>query len=69
MCNIGNRPTIGGGDDRIEVNIFLSKSLDLYSKEITIIFIEYLRNEKNFSSIDGLKAQLEIDKKRCLKIN
>ena len=69
MCNIGNRPTVSGTDNRIEVNIFLSESLDLYSKEITLIFREYLRNEKNFSSMDELKAQLKIDKRRCLEIN
>ena len=69
MCNIGNRPTVNGTDFRIEVNIFSDIFLDLYSKEITLIFKEYLRNEKNFSSIDELKTQLKIDKKRCLEIN
>ena len=69
MCNIGNRPTVNGTDYRIEVNIFSDKILDLYSKEITLIFKKYLRNERKFSSIDELKAQLKIDKKRCLEIN
>ena len=69
MCNIGNRPTVNGSDDRIEVNIFSNENLNLYSKVITLIFKEYLRSEKKFSSIDELKAQLKIDKKRCLEIN
>ncbi len=69
MCNIGNRPTVNGTDCRIEVNIFSDKNLDLFSKEITLIFKKYLRNEKKFSSIDELKAQLKIDKKRCLELN
>jgi riboflavin kinase/FMN adenylyltransferase len=69
MCNIGNRPTVNGTDSRIEVNIFSDIFLDLYSKAITLIFNEYLRNEKNFSSIDELKTQIKIDKKRCLEIN
>jgi riboflavin kinase/FMN adenylyltransferase len=69
MCNIGNRPTVNGTDCRIEVNIFSDNFLDLYSKEITLIFKEYLRNEKNFSSINELKTQLKVDKKRCLEIN
>ena len=68
MCNIGNRPTVNGTNSRIEVNIFSNENLDLYSKEITVIFKEYLRNEKKFSSIDELKAQLRKDKKRCLEI-
>lgn len=69
MCNIGFRPTVNGTSNRIEVNIFSSESLSLYSKEITVIFKEYLRNEKNFSSIDELKLQLDKDKKSCLKLN
>jgi riboflavin kinase/FMN adenylyltransferase len=69
MCNIGNRPTVDGTNNRIEVNIFSNGNADLYSKEVTVIFKEYLRNEKKFSSIDKLKAQLKIDKKRCLELN
>ena len=68
MCNIGNRPTVNGTNSRIEVNIFSNENLDLYSKEITVIFKEYLRNEKKFSSIDELIAQIRKDKKRCLEI-
>jgi len=68
MCNVGKRPTINGTDNRIEVNVFTHKNLNLYSKIITIIFKGYLRNEKKFSSIDELKAQLRKDKKRCLEI-
>ena len=69
MCNIGNRPTINGANNRIEINIFSKENLDLYSKEITVVFKEYLRNEKMFSSIDKLKFQLGKDKKRCLELN
>ena len=69
MCNIGNRPTVNGTNNSIEVNIFSKENLDLYSKEITVIFKGYLRNEKRFSSIDKLKLQLGIDKTRCLELN
>ncbi len=69
MCNIGNRPTVNGTDNRVEVNIFSKENLDIYSKEITVVFKEYLRNEKTFSSIDKLKLQLGKDKIRCLELN
>ncbi len=69
MCNIGNRPTVNGTNNRVEVNIFSKENLDLYSKEITVVFKEYLRNEKTFSSIDKLKLQLGKDKIRCLELN
>lgn len=69
MCNIGNRPTVNGKNNRIEVNIFSDHDLKLYSKEVKVIFKEYLRDEKSFHSIDKLKLQLEKDKKCCLKLN
>jgi len=69
MCNIGCRPTVSGKNNRIEVNIFSNDDLDLYSKEIKVIFKEYLRDEKKFSSIDKLRLQLDKDKKCCLKLN
>lgn len=69
MCNIGKRPTVNGLKDRVEVNIFSEENLNLYTKEMTVIFKEYLRKEKRFSSIEKLKLQLDKDKKRCLELN
>ncbi|MEY2921754.1 MAG: Riboflavin biosynthesis protein RibF [Bacteroidota bacterium] len=64
MMNIGNRPTVDGKNQTIEVNYFdLDK--DLYNQEITIEIIDFIRIEQKFESIDALKNQLEKDKIFC----
>jgi riboflavin kinase/FMN adenylyltransferase len=61
MLNIGNRPTIGGDHKTIEVNIF-DFNEDIYESEISIEFVDLIRKEIKFSSLDALKEQLKIDK-------
>ena len=41
---------------------------DLYGKEVTLEFLQKLRDEKKFSSVDDLIEQLENDKKTCIAI-
>ena len=68
MLNIGNRPTIGGEDKTIEVNIF-DFDEDIYDSEISVEFIDLIRREEKFNSVDELKAQLQRDEaavKACL---
>ena len=61
MMNIGNRPTVNGINETIEVNIFDFDS-DIYNSSITIYLIERIRDEIKFSSLDELKNQLALDK-------
>lgn len=67
MMNIGNRPTINGKHQTIEVNFF---DLDdnLYGKNIKVELLDFLRDEQKFDSIDGLKSQLHQDKKDAKNI-
>lgn len=68
MCNVGIHPTINRLDDPvIEVNIFDFND-DLYDKEITIQFIDFVREEIKFDNIEELYKQLEKDKKKVLDI-
>jgi len=68
MLNIGNRPTVGG-DNRItiEAHFFLFDK-DLYGRVVAISFIQKLRDEMKFDSIDELKKQLSLDKLNSLQI-
>ena len=61
MGNIGTRPTIGKHDFTTEVHIF-DFDRNIYGKEITIYFIQRIRDEKKFSNLEKLKSQLEIDR-------
>ena len=71
MCNIGVRPTFKNGEEvTIEVNLFNIPvgEENLYGKEVTLEFLQKLRDEKKFSSVDDLVEQLENDKKTCIAI-
>ncbi len=66
MCNIGVRPTIGQGNAlTIETNIF-GFDEDIYGLDIDISFVAKIRDERRFSGLDALAAQLGRDKERCL---
>jgi riboflavin kinase/FMN adenylyltransferase len=68
MCNIGCRPTVGAGNARtIETNIF-GFDEDIYGLDIDITFLARIREERKFDSMDGLRAQLELDRMECLVI-
>ncbi|MCU0355782.1 MAG: bifunctional riboflavin kinase/FAD synthetase [Cytophagales bacterium] len=65
MMNIGIRPTIHGTHRTSEVNIF-GFDADIYGQEITVFFIDKIRNEQRFNGIEALKAQLHEDKEAQL---
>lgn len=67
MVNLGTQPTFGGRQFQIEVHIF-EFDRDIYGDEVTIAFIDRIRSEKRFESIDTLQLQLHEDKERVLQI-
>lgn len=69
MLSVGIRPTINpsGSTRVVEVNLFNFDG-DLYGSKIKVAFIEWLRCEKKFNSLDDLKEQIAVDKEEVLKI-
>ncbi len=67
MMNIGVRPTIQGSHRTVEVNIF-DFNADIYGQDITVVFVEKIRNEQKFNGIDALKTQLAQDKQTALHL-
>jgi len=67
MSYIGHRPTINGMSRNIEVNIF-DFDEDIYGQSIRINFLEHLRGDKKFNSLEDLKEQLIKDEKAARKI-
>lgn len=68
MLNIGYRPTVNNGSERsIEVHI-LDFEGDLYGKALCVEFVERLRDERTFDTLDALMVQLEADKERVIKL-
>lgn len=68
MLYIGNRPTLDNGDNiTLEVNI-LNFSGDIYNKEITVAFIQHVRGNIKFDTLDQLIDQLKKDRETVDKI-
>ncbi|WP_417784878.1 bifunctional riboflavin kinase/FAD synthetase [Tenacibaculum sp.] len=65
MMNIGNRPTVDGEHQTIEVHYF-NFNQNLYGKELTIELLYYLRDEQKFDSVSGLISQLKKDKQNSM---
>ena len=68
MLNIGYRPTINNGTDlSIEVHI-LDFQGDIYHQKMRIEFIEFLRPEEKFHSVDELILQMQKDKEDTIRV-
>jgi riboflavin kinase/FMN adenylyltransferase len=58
--NVGYRPTFGG--DRLTVEAFLLDfSGDLYGRDVRAVFVDRLREERAYTSVAELVAQIERD--------
>lgn len=69
LTNIGDNPTVNtDGRLTVESNI-LDFSGDIYGKIVTVEFIDRIRDEKKFNSLDDLKEQIQKDIEFVLKNN
>lgn len=66
-ANMGYNPTFGDTPLSLEVHL-LDFHEDLYGEHITVRFLERLRDEKRFSGIDELIAQIRIDVEKTRQI-
>jgi riboflavin kinase/FMN adenylyltransferase len=60
VVNVGVRPTFGETTLAIEAHL-LNFSGDLYDRHLRLEFLDRLRDEKRFASVDELRAQIERD--------
>ncbi len=61
VANIGIRPTFNARDERLEVHILDFPPHSLYGKRMHVSFVARLREEKKFSSVEELCAQISRD--------
>ena len=64
MCNFGTRPTFGEDDLVLEVHLLNDYSKDFYNDIVWIEFLERIRSEVKFSSVNKLTEQLYKDKNK-----
>ncbi|MBS1490647.1 MAG: bifunctional riboflavin kinase/FAD synthetase [Bacteroidetes bacterium] len=67
MLYIGNRPTLLGTHQVIEVNLF-GFDQNVYDEYLTVYFHQWLRADKKLNGLDELKQQLFLDKIESEKI-
>ena len=69
ITNVGTQPTVNGSDVVVETYIF-DFSGDVYGQEATVEFLEFIRPETKFNSLDELIAQVncDIDKAKSASI-
>lgn len=60
VANLGTNPTFGGVGRRLEAHL-LEFAGDLYGKSIVVSFVERLRGEVRFASVDALVTQIQAD--------
>lgn len=59
-ANLGVKPTFGGGDVTIEAHLF-DFTGDLYGRRVRVQFLQRLRPERRFASVQELTAQIARD--------
>ena len=66
MVNIGHRPTVDHPDAPVSIEAHLitvaPRQLDLYGRQLTLRFVDRLRAEQRFPTLEALKEQLERDR-------
>ena len=67
VTNIGSRPTVGGHHVTVEPWL-LDFDADLYGKDITLEFYQFLRPERKFDSLEELKAEIQKNAAKTRKI-
>ena len=67
VANLGNRPTVVGTQNRLEVHLF-DFSESVYGKYICVELLEFIREEKRFNNFDQLKNQISIDAEKAKEL-
>ena len=60
VANIGVRPTVAGRDIWLEAHLFDFDG-DLYGKRLRVLFIDFIRPEKRFASLNELTQNIVTD--------
>ena len=60
VANLGTRPTFDGVGRRLEVHL-LEADLELYGHTLVVGFVDRIRAERKFASVDELKVAIQAD--------
>lgn len=60
VANLGIRPTVDGRAEKLEIHLF-DFSGDLYGQCLRVTFVDFIRAEQAFASLEALKNQIAKD--------
>src|SRR5207237_3664286 len=69
VINLGYRPTVSSGKSERVLEIYLLDfNRDIYGEDIEVRFVQYLRPERKFESVESLAQQIELDVRRAREL-
>lgn len=69
MLNVGVRPTVNSNEFELTIEVhILDFNQDIYSEEVTVSFIEKVREEQKFDGLEALVQQLKNDELNIRKL-
>lgn len=68
VTDVGVKPTVGGVKNPLAETYIIGVNDNFYGKKVKVSFIEFLRDEKKFNSIEELKRQIEANAKQAENI-
>lgn len=66
--NVGVRPTFGTGRAVLVEAYLLDRDVDLYGQTLRVDFIQRLRGERRFDSVEALTQQMQLDAVRTREV-
>jgi riboflavin kinase/FMN adenylyltransferase len=66
VASLGTRPTVNGTEPLLEAHIF-DFAGDLYRRHIEVEFVERLREERKFATLEAMVIQMHEDARRARK--
>ena len=67
ITNVGTNPTFGEMELSVETHIF-DFDEDIYDKQISVEYVDFIRKQRRFSSMNDLSAQINEDCKSVRKL-
>jgi riboflavin kinase/FMN adenylyltransferase len=67
VASLGTRPTVDGREVLLEAHLFDFDG-DLYGKRIEVEFVQKLRDEEKFDSLDAMVKQIDLDAQQARKV-
>ena len=68
LTNVGCNPTFGDSTQTAIETHVLRYDGDLYGRDVRLGFVQRFRDERRFDDVDGLRAQIEADRRRAERL-